>query len=73
MLKKIKHYINSTEENLKVALESDEQFKNACEDFIYGIENGENCGISFYACGYNGKAQQEFQKRMLLDYGLEVF
>ena len=48
MLKKIKHYINGTEENLKVALESDEQFKNACEDFIYGIENGENCGIPLY-------------------------
>lgn len=35
-------------------------------------ENG-NYGLSFYACGYNGPAQQEFERYYLDQFGVEVF
>lgn len=35
--------------------------------------NGNNFGLAYYACGYDGKAQTEFVKHYADEFGVEVF
>ena len=37
------------------------------------VEDGENYGLSFYACGYDGQAQQEFIQSFKEKYGAYIF
>ena len=37
------------------------------------FDSESNYGLSFYACGYNGAAQQEFERYYLDEYGIELF
>ena len=65
--------VSGTQENFELALKENEVFKNAILDFLEGQEKNENYGLSFYACGFNGKAQNEFQEKMKDEYNLIVF
>ena len=37
------------------------------------FDDESNYGLSFYACGYNGAAQTDFERHYLDEYGIEVF
>ena len=37
------------------------------------FDDESNYGLSFYACGYNGAAQTDFENYYLDEYGIEVF
>ena len=55
-------------------LEDVEAFVEACGDLIEEklADEENNYGLAFYACGYNGKAQQDFIKSWA-EQGVSVF
>lgn len=37
------------------------------------FDDDSNYGLSFYACGYNGAAQSDFENYYMDEYGIELF
>ena len=37
------------------------------------FESSSNYGLCFYACGYDGSAQNDFARHYMVNYGIEVF
>ena len=65
------HYIKSFDavntKNLKHVVEE------LSDILLQRLSDESNYGLSFYACGYNGAAQTDFERHYLEEYGIEVF